>query len=142
MTQSCPISFLKTDENVARLNAGLTTILISVYVFTEVKWIIFILMYEFLIKGIFLQEKLSIFTLFSKNILKIFKVSPKIVDAGPKIFAARLGFIFTMFIFGVYLAGMEKISDVLAGILGFFAGLEAIFGFCIACKIYPLLKFS
>ncbi len=61
------------------------------------------------------------------------------VNAGPKIFAAKTGFIFCCVIAVSYFFEFQLISLVFGSIFAICAALEAIFRFCIACKIYPLI---
>jgi len=61
------------------------------------------------------------------------------VNAGPKIFAAKIGFIFCCMIAIFYLFNFQKISLIIGSIFVFFAALEAIIRFCMACRIYPFI---
>jgi apolipoprotein N-acyltransferase len=60
-------------------------------------------------------------------------------NAGPKIFAAKTGFVFTCVISLLYWLGIPAASDIFALILALFAFLEAAAGFCVACRLYPFM---
>ncbi len=62
------------------------------------------------------------------------------INAGPKIFAAKIGFLFCCVIALFSLLGFHGTSLVVGSIFIFFAALEALFRFCLACRIYPLIK--
>jgi hypothetical protein len=61
------------------------------------------------------------------------------INAGPKIFAARIGLIFSALIVLTYLLNAKILAFIIAGILGLFSFLEAFFGLCVACEIYPYI---
>ena len=56
-----------------------------------------------------------------------------LLSAGPKIFAARIGLVFSVIILLATLIGLITTALVFATIL------EAAFGICVACKLYPFL---
>jgi hypothetical protein len=60
-----------------------------------------------------------------------------LINAGPKIFAARIGLVFSVIILLATLIGLITTALVFATILGIFSFLEAAFGICVACKLYP-----
>lgn len=138
MDQACPISFKTVNEKAVRINAVLVILSIALFLFTPFKWIIFILAIDFFIRG-FLDTSYSYYSFVSKIILRIFKVKPSMTNAGPKFFAAKIGFVFSCVIILSYLLEYQVVSIVISLILGFFAFLEAAFKFCLACKVYPLL---
>jgi hypothetical protein len=64
------------------------------------------------------------------------------VNAGPKRFAATVGAGFTLAVAAALLAGWRSLGLGLAAVLGFCAALEAGFGFCLACQVYPWLPWA
>ena len=93
MREVCPISFEQINERVAQMNAALVVFSLLVFMFTSFKWIILIICIDFFIRGFF-NPSYSLYSAASKNILKILKIKPLMINAGPKIFAAKVGFIF------------------------------------------------
>ena len=138
MKRMCPISFKQVNERAVQINAALAVLSIIFFLFTPYKWIILILAIDFFIRG-FLNLSYSFYSAISKTILRIFKIKPLMVNAGPKIFAAKIGFVFCCMIAVFYLFNFQRISLVIGSVFVFFAALEAIFRFCIACRIYPLI---
>ena len=134
----CPISFKLVNERAAQINAALTVLFILLFLFTTYKWLIFILSIDFFIRG-FLNPSYSFLGVISRTILRIFKVEPLMINAGPKIFAAKIGFIFCCTIAVFYFLNFQAASYTIGYVFIFFAGLEATFRFCIACKIYPFI---
>ena len=138
MKEMCPISFKQVNERAARINAALVVFSIIIFIFTPYKWIIFVLAVDFFVRG-FLNLSYSFYSALSKTILRVFKIRPLMVDAGPKIFAAKIGFIFCCIIAVFYLFNFQRISLIISSILMLFAALEAIFRFCLACRLYPFI---
>lgn len=138
MKAICPLSFKQVNERAVQINAALALLSIIIFFFTPYKWIIFLLSIDFLIRGFF-NPSYSFYGAISKSILRILNINPVMVNAGPKIFAAKIGFIFCCVIFVFYFLEFRAISLFVGSFFVFFAGLEAIFSVCIACKIYPLI---
>ena len=61
------------------------------------------------------------------------------INEGSKVFAARIGLVLSAMAMGSFLAGFNLVAYIPGGILVFFSFLEAVFGYCVACRIYPLL---
>ncbi|MBS0012901.1 MAG: DUF4395 family protein, partial [Desulfobacterales bacterium] len=87
----------------------------------------------------FLKPGYSFFSLLSRSILRALNAQPAMTNAGPKIFAAKTGLVFTCGIGLLYFLDMAAASNVFAAILGLFAFLEAAAGFCVACRLYPFM---
>ena len=138
MEEMCPISINQINERAAQVNAALTVLSIIFSLFTPYKWIILILAIDFFIRG-FLNLSYSFYSAVSKIFLRIFKIKPLMVNAGPKIFAAKIGFIFCCMIAVSYFFNFQRMSLIIGSIFMFFAALEAIFRFCLACRIYPFI---
>lgn len=134
----CPISFKKIDEKAARLNGFFTVTLLVVFLITGSLLPVVFLVVDFFARGIE-QPKWSLLAQLSRRILSVARIKSKPVNAGPKIFAARVGFLFSLLVLGTATAGWSVAATVIALIFGIFALLESAAGFCVACKIYPIL---
>lgn len=134
----CPISYKKIDDNVARWNGFFTVLFLLIYLFTSSLLPVVFLILDFLARSLE-KPSWSLFARISKGIVNGLKVKPKLINAGPKLFAARIGLFFSVTILITSLSGWTITSLVLAIVFGSFAFLEAGFGFCVACKVYPFL---
>ncbi len=134
----CPISINKIDENVARLNGAFTVILLAIFVTTQNVLPIAYLLFDFFLRSAELG-KFSPLAISSKFLLALFKVKKQPINAGPKIFAARIGVIFSLAILVFSVFQLSTVAIVLTAIFGLCAFLEAAFSFCVACQIYPLV---
>ena len=95
-------------------------------------------MLDFIIRAI-PHSKLSPLNIISQNIARYLSVGEKLINAGPKIFAARIGALVAALIIIAYILSFTVLSWILAGILVLFSFLEAALGICVACKLYPYI---
>jgi hypothetical protein len=138
MTEVCPVNERQVNENIARLNALATIVLMSVFLFTPVKWILFILPVDFALRS-WLHGRFSPLGRMNRLLARSLHLKEIMINEGPKVFAARIGLILSALALGSFIAGFSLLAYILGGILVFFSFLEAAFGFCVACKIYPLV---
>jgi hypothetical protein len=134
----CPISEKKINERVARVNATFTVLLVAGFLFTQNIFFVAFLAIDFFLRTADLA-KYSLVAISSKSIVRYLQVKELFINAGPKIFAARIGLILSSLIIFSYLLNAKILALVLAGILGLFSFLEAAFGLCVACEIYPFV---
>jgi hypothetical protein len=134
----CPVSEKKVNERVARVNATFTVILIAGFFFTRNIFFVAFLAIDFYLRTADLA-KYSLVAISSKNIIKYLQVKELFINAGPKIFAARIGLILSSLIIFSYILNAKILAFLIAGILGLFSFLEAALGLCVACEIYPFV---
>lgn len=132
----CPISDRKIDEHVARINGALTLIFLSVFTLTGNIIPILFLLVDFALRSGSLS-RFSAFSFLSRNIVKLLHIKPDMINAGPKIFAARIGLVFNFAIILAFVFGLSNLVYVIIGIFAICALLESAFGICVACQIYP-----
>jgi hypothetical protein len=139
MQQICPITDKRIDEKVARIN-GIVTLLLVVLFIVFNFWVgLAFLVVDFAVRG-FIDSKYSLVCKLSKYIAKALNFEPKAINAGPKIFAAQVGLVFTLVALVAFATGNLLFGLVTAGVLGFFSLLESAFGFCVACQLYPFFR--
>lgn len=134
----CPISDNRINERVARINAVFTILILILFGLTGSVFLILFLAFDFLLRA----TSYSIFSLVgisSKNIVRYLPFDVLLINAGPKIFAARIGLVLSSLIILANLTGIGWLALGIAGILGLFSFLEAAFGICVACGIYPFV---
>jgi hypothetical protein len=134
----CPLSVRTINERVARINGAFTVLLLLLFVFAQSIIPLVFLVIDFLFRASDLS-KFSPVAISSKNIVKIFTWNDKLINAGPKIFAARIGFLLSGLILLLFVFGAIVPAFIVAGILGLFSFLESAFGLCVACEIYPFI---
>ncbi len=132
---TCPISIERVDERAARL-VGFLVLLIVIFqfAFPSIYWLILLLV-DFSARAFY--RPASPFARLSRCIAERFG-PPSIVDAAPKIFAARIGLGLTIAALLCWLIGWETGWQLLLVIMGICAFFEAFFGYCVGCKFYAL----
>ncbi len=142
---SCPISGEQRDNNTVRLVAGFVFIIAGVALVaafmhsTHVASIITgILAFDFIIRA-FVKPKYSPLATLARGIVSGRKLPPKMVDSAPKVFAARIGVVFTVVSTILYGVGLVYAGSIVLVILLVCAGLEFFFSFCLGCFMYSLL---
>lgn len=121
----CPISDKKINERVARINAAFTVFFKILFGFTGSVFIILFLAFDFLL-GATSYAKFSVVGISSKNIVRYLPFDIHLINAGPKIFATRIGLVLSTFIILANLTGIGWLAFGIAGFLGLFSFLEAV----------------
>ena len=134
----CPVSPRLADEKVARFNATFTTLIVLLFLYTSNIFLMGFLVIDFFIRALD-RPRYSPIAIISKRLVETFSLAPQKINAGPKIFAARIGLVFSVAIAAMTIIGFSEAAIITASVLGLFSLLEAAFGFCVACKIYPFI---
>jgi hypothetical protein len=131
----CPISDQRVNEQVTRLNALFTIGTVLLAFILNSAFLFVFLMADFFIRA-FTEIKFSPINYISYYLSNALNLPVKLIDKAPKIFAARLGFLMTTVIAGLFIFSFKVASIVVAVTLIFFASLEFIFAICVGCLIY------
>jgi hypothetical protein len=137
-TISCPVSSGRVPLAIPRFVASYVSLLLVVILTTQYFAILGILALDFYIRGFAENRKspLAFLSLLTYNFLKL---NTKSIDRAPKIFAAKIGFAFSLTIFAVGISGFLLTANILLGVLLVFALLESVLGLCVGCYIYTYL---
>jgi hypothetical protein len=134
----CPISDQRVNEQVTRFNAMFAIgIILLAFIMNSAVLLVF-LMADFFIRA-FTEIKFSPLNFASHYLSNTLSLPVKLIDKAPKIFAARLGFLMTAVISGLFIFDLKLASIVISGMLIFFASLEFLFAICVGCLIYTYL---
>lgn len=139
MAEICPFSPHQINPKAARLNACWTILFALGILISQIPYLALFLTLDFFIRG-FARPQWSPLAYLSRLLLKLFKAKRNLVNAGPKIFAAKLGFLMSTAITACYFLGLHLPGLILASLLALLAFMEAAFSFCLGCKIYSLLN--
>jgi hypothetical protein len=137
--QSCPVDGTKVNEPVVRIVAILVAILAVAGILLNQPVIFGVLIYDFLVRG-FIDRKYSILRLVALQINNVLNFKEKHIDAAPKTFAAKIGFIFSVIIFIALLLNWTLFATVTTTVLLICALLEGVFGYCVGCEFYFILQ--
>lgn len=142
----CPISDQRVNEQVTRFNAMFAIgIILLAFIMNSAILLVF-LMADFFIRA-FTEIKFSPLNFASHFLSNTLNLPVKLIDKAPKVFAARLGFLMTAVISGLFIFDFKIAATVVSGMLIFFASLEFLFAICVGCMIYtyfilPFLRSS
>ncbi len=134
----CPISEKKVNTAVVRTHAVINVIILIAFLLSPNVYLALFLLSDFLVR-IINFPRLSLVGLAARFIVNRFQISGKQENAGPKLFAARIGLLFTTVITASLILGSPATAIAFAGVLAFFSFLEGAFGVCVACVIYPFV---
>jgi hypothetical protein len=132
----CPISEKRVNSSVIRAHAIINVAILLVFLYTQNIFIALFLFADFFVRVLNFPN-LSIVGIAARSLVNILGVKGKLENAGPKLFAARIGLLFTVIISTALLTGFTGIALGAAAVLAFFSFLEGAFGICVACMIYP-----
>lgn len=145
---ACPISGEKLDERAVRIVAAIVVGMLLAYVWLRqitgtaafFAWIPVFLTIDFALRA-GLSRKWSPLARIARWTVGHLDVNKrKTVDAAPKIFAARLGLVFsvTLFAMQICLSAGHVAEWLVLGMFAFAAFLEAAFAVCLGCHIYAI----
>ncbi len=135
----CPVDFKKVNENKVRLTAFWVLLLGIAFVSTQWWPIAAFLTIDFAIRA-FDFGKYSLLNLLSDFVIDTFSISSKLIEQAPKLFAAKIGLLFTIAISVISLLGNTSLSLYVTSILILFAFLESVLGICAGCYVYTFYK--
>lgn len=136
----CPISKEQIDSYLSRMTVFLNVLLMLSYILTRNPIFLMVVVIDYLIRAFF-NVKLSPVRFLAKYIRKIIKIEPKFIDLAPKVFAARLGFIFAFSALITFILGFEIVSIVITAFLMTLSILDSVFDFCLGCFVYHYFVF-
>lgn len=136
---SCPVIFKKVDQNVVRVMAGLVFAIGVIFIISQQLSLLTLLLYDFLIRALGYKNASPLFHL-AKFIAKALGLKKEEIDAGPKEFALKMGFVFVLISFIMFVSGEVVVAALVVAILVICAFLEVAFNYCIGCQIYMILK--
>ncbi len=130
----CPISDDRINKSVVRLTGFLVAVTAVVYIVTLNPWLLVFLAFDFVIRA-FAIFKFSPLSLLACGIAIGLKRKPTLIDKAPKLFAARVGFLFSLV--GIILYFISPVASIFVlSVLTVFAMLESLFDFCVGCVVY------
>jgi hypothetical protein len=121
------------------MHAGFISVLGLLFIVQADLFVLLILLYDFSVR-IAGYPKASPLNLVSRFIVRTASLPSHQVDAGPKLFAAKIGLIFVIAALAFYLPGYVQVSRYVIGVLTLCALLEAGLAFCVGCEVYPFWR--
>lgn len=134
----CPVSERRLNEAAARLVAFFVLLAMAGGYFAYLPWVAVVLAMDFLVRG-FTSSPASPLALLARSIVNGMHLPFIPINAGPKIFAARIGFVFCLAIALLGFLEFRAAAVSVAAVLAACAGLEACLGLCVGCHVYTVL---
>jgi hypothetical protein len=135
----CPISPLRVNENTARLTGLAMATLIGVYAVTGSIVFVIAIALDYAIRA-FTRLKYSPASWLAAQLVRVTKLPEISIDKAPKIFAARVGFLFALA--AALLFVVSPIASLMVALtLMSFALLESLFNLCVGCLVYTYIVF-
>lgn len=133
----CPVSNVKIDNNVSRLTVFFNAVLLALFVTTNIPFFIILCAVDYGIRVVG-QAQYSPMRWLAAKTASALKWPVNLKDQAPKMFAARLGLLFSA-AGAIFFPFSLPVSLVFAGILLVFATLDSVFDFCVGCLTYTYL---
>lgn len=139
MAQQCPLLFRQVDAAVIRINTLFVIAGVVAYLLSDAVAILVFVIVDFLIR-LYGYKHLSPTQNGSLWIQRKLSIPSKMEDAGAKRLAAYFGVGFIIALVAFHVIGIGWAVHAIAAIYLFSASLDLFFGFCIACKLYYMVK--
>jgi hypothetical protein len=135
--EQCPISEARVGEKATRLVAGLV-IATAVLIFLTSSVVPSVVLIGDFLSRAFFGGRFSPYKWIVRQGIQVFRLVDRPVNAAPKVFAGRIGFLMSVLILAAQLAAWPLVAKGITGILALCAGLEAFLGFCVGCQMYTI----
>lgn len=133
----CPISAEQVNKVIVRLTGFFVAVTAITYAVTMEPLLLGLLVVDFVIRG-FNIFRFSPLSFLACMIAVGLKLKPTFIDKAPKLFAARVGLLFSSVALGLFFVSPVA-SIVVISILVVFALLESLFDFCMGCVVYTYI---
>ena len=135
----CPVSPLRVNENTARITGFVMATMIALYAITGSIVFVIAIALDYAIRA-FTRLKYSPASWLAAQLVRVTKLPEISIDKAPKIFAARVGFLFALA--AALLFVVSPIASLMVALtLMSFALLESLFNLCVGCLVYTYIVF-
>jgi hypothetical protein len=133
----CPLSSLRVDRNTVRITGFFMATMIALYAWTGSPFFVVAIALDYGVRA-FTSLPYSAFSWLAHQIATFLKLPVHYQDKAPKVFAARVGFLFALATAVLYpISSMASLSVGLT-LMGF-ALLESLLDLCVGCLVYTYL---
>ena len=133
----CPISTLRINRNVVRITGFMMAAMIALYALTGSIIFVAIIAVDYFIRA-FSPLAFSPFSWLANALNQTLNLPESYVDKAPKLFAARVGFLFALATTVLFFIN-PTVSLIVGLTLMSFALLESVFDICVGCLVYAYL---
>lgn len=137
MNEACPITNDTVDERCARLCALIVLLPLGLALLLASPWPALFLGVDFGLRG-FGGRRFSPVARLARGLAAVAGWIPRPTNGGPKAFAAKLGFGFSLAVTASLLLGKTMAGLIVGVPFALCAILEGVFGYCVGCRVYRL----
>lgn len=139
MSYSCPMSFKQIDSNVSRLTSLLVSTLVVVYLFSDMIFLLYFLLFDFIMR-LFIKKDNSPLYMLALGMKELFKIKENFIDSGAKRLATYFGLSFVVMLILTHYIDIYFLSLTIAVIFLACSLLDVFLNYCLGCKIYFIIK--
>ena len=136
----CPVSPERVDENRVRVTALGVILIMGVFFMTGNVLFPAMLVVDFFIRA-FTRLTFSPLSWLAHKFVRVIGTNPVLIDKAPKVFAARIGLLFTISVTAASLLGFPLLANIVGATLVLFAFLECGLNFCTGCWVYTFVVY-
>jgi hypothetical protein len=133
----CPVSNVRINRNVVRVNGLITTLALVTYAFTGWAFVIIPVGLDYIIRAM-MDAPMSPMARFATAVTSALGIPYRAMDKAPKVFASRIGVCFAMGAAVCHFVAPAA-APWLAGTLAVFTTLESVFDLCVGCVVYTYI---
>lgn len=139
MSIECPCSEKTIDRNVTRITSFFVFLLLMTGLFSMLNWISLLLCFDFFIRG-FTHLPISPLRRAAQAQVRMLRMKPAMINAGPRIYGARLGFFVTVIIALLSFGGFPNAARNVTELMILTTAMAAFFGICIGCYVHTVIR--
>lgn len=137
--QRCPVGSERIDQNAARVNGAIVTVVLAASLVPALRPLQFYLLADFGVK-VFVGFAYSPSCYLSQVVVRVLDLPVSWVPAAPKRFASAVALVFVTGALASWFAAESAIGFLaFSGVFLVCAFLESAAGFCVGCFVYRLL---
>ena len=139
MPPECPCSEHVIDRNVTRTTSFFVFLLLMTGLFSMLNWISLLLCFDFFIRG-FTRLPISPLRRAAQAQVRILRCKPVLINAGPRIYGARVGFVVTAIITLLSFGGFPNAARNVTELMILTTAMAAFFGIYIGCYVHTAIQ--
>ncbi len=135
MAQACPVNFTTIDSHAGRIGSALTLLLVVSYIASGNVAILFFLTADLLVR-LYGDKAFSPVSALSSRLMRLLRLGARPVDGAAKHVAGHFGLLFSVLLIVTHFLHADTAAYAVAAVFGLCLLMDAVFNFCVGCKIY------
>ena len=135
--QACPVNYKQINAYLIKFYSTIVAAILMMYLFAGWKWPVYLLTADFLIR-ITAGIRYSPLCIFLNAVMKYLRIKPREIDASTKVFAARVGFMFSLLLSLSVFLHWHLVSLITGTVFLLAVLAEVMLDFCVACYLESL----